>query len=94
MRTQDRFSFVAPTILATIGRMSSMTEIQEAIQRLPTKEKEALTIWLSTKENREMSDNEEAALLASLDQAAQQLDAGQGVPIDQVRHRMLQWATK
>lgn len=40
-----------------------------------------------------MSEQEEAALLESLDRAATQLDAGQGVPIDQVRGLVRKWAS-
>ena len=35
-----------------------------------------------------MSEAEEAALLASLDKAAAQLDAGQGIPIERVRESL------
>jgi hypothetical protein len=36
---------------------------------------------------------EEAALLASLDKAAAELDAGKGVPIERVRENVREWAT-
>ena len=74
--------------------MSTMIEIQEAIEHLPAPEKKALSAWLSSQNGAEMSEAEEAALLASLDKAAHQLDAGQGVPIDEVRKMVPQWATK
>ncbi len=37
--------------------------------------------------------SDEAALLASLDQAAAELDAGKGVPIERVREDIREWAT-
>ncbi|MBI5383173.1 MAG: hypothetical protein HZA90_00655 [Verrucomicrobia bacterium] len=74
--------------------MSTMTEIQQAIEGLPATEKKALSAWLSSQQESEMSPQEEAALLASLDKAARQLDAGLGVPIDQARGMVRQWASK
>ena len=41
-----------------------------------------------------MSEAEEAALLASLDQAAAELDAGKGIPIERVREDIRRWAGK
>jgi predicted transcriptional regulator len=37
--------------------------------------------------------SEEAALLASLDEAAAELDAGKGVPLERVREKIREWAT-
>jgi predicted transcriptional regulator len=37
--------------------------------------------------------SEEAALLASLDKAAAELNAGKGVPIGTVREKVHEWAT-
>ena len=65
--------------------MSTVMEIQEAIEKLALKEKSTLTVWLESQEEPAMSPTEEAALLARLDQAARELDAGQGVPLEQVR---------
>jgi hypothetical protein len=61
-----------------------MAEIQQAIERLPAQEKKALSAWFSSQDEPEMSAAEEAALLASLDKAARQLDAGQGMPMERV----------
>ena len=36
--------------------------------------------------------SEEAALLASLDKAAAELDAGKGVPVERVRENIREWA--
>jgi hypothetical protein len=74
--------------------MSTMAEIQEAISELPAKEKSALSAWLQSQEEPILSEREEAALLASLDEAAAQLDAGQGIPIERVREMIGRWVTK
>lgn len=71
-----------------------MTEIQQAIERLPDREKKALSAWLSSTEDVGMSAQEETALLASLDRAAHQLDAGQGSPLAEVQRTVPRWATK
>jgi len=71
-----------------------MTEIQGAIEKLPVKEKKALSTWLSSQDESEMSAQEEVALLASLDKAARQLDEDQGVPLVEARNRVRQWASK
>ncbi len=41
-----------------------------------------------------MSEAEQAALLATLDKAAAELDAGKGIPIARVREDIRRWATK
>jgi hypothetical protein len=74
--------------------MSTMAEIQEAISELPAKEKSALAAWLQSQEEPVLSEREEAALLACLDEAAAQLDAGQGIPIERVREMIGRWAAK
>lgn len=74
--------------------MSTVIEIQEAIQKLPSKEKSALTAWLESQQEPAMSPQEEAALLVRLDRAAQQLDNGQGIPLEKVRGMVGKWATK
>ena len=38
--------------------------------------------------------SEEAALLARLDKAAAELDAGEGVPLERVREKIRGWATR
>ncbi len=74
--------------------MSTITEIQEAIGRLPADEKSALATWLQSQEEPLMSEVEEVALLASLDKAAAQLDAGTGIPVARVREDIRRWATE
>lgn len=74
--------------------MSTITEIQEAIRRLSASEKSALSAWLQSQEEPVMSEAEEAALLASLDKATAELDAGKGIPIARVREDIRGWAGK
>ena len=72
--------------------MSTITEIQEAIGRLPPNERSALAAWLQSQEEPIMSEAEEKALLASLDRAAAELDAGKGIPVERVREDIGRWA--
>jgi hypothetical protein len=74
--------------------MSTVTEIQQAIEKLPVRQKQALSVWLSSQNDLEISEREEAALLSSLDRAARQLDAGKGVSSETVRGLVRQWASK
>ena len=74
--------------------MSTVLEIQEAIQKLPAKDKSALTAWLESQKEPTLSQQEEAALLARLDKAAQELDAGKGVSLQNVRGMVGKWVTK
>jgi hypothetical protein len=71
-----------------------ITEIQGAIGRLPEKEKSALAPWLQSPEEPVMSKAEDAALLARLDKAAVELDAGEGVPLERAREKIPGWAGK
>ena len=75
-----------------IRTVSTITEIQDAISRLPANEKSALAAWLQSQEEPIMSEEEEKALLASLDRAAAELDAGQGIPVEHVREDIRRWA--
>jgi len=72
--------------------MSTISEIQEEIGRLPEKEKSALSAWLQSQDEPVLSEQEEAALLARLDKAARELDAGKGVPLERVREKIRGWA--
>ena len=74
--------------------MSTITEIQEAIEKLPSSEKSALAAWLQSKDEPIMSEAEETALFARLDKAAAELDAGKGVPPERVREKIRGWAGK
>ena len=72
--------------------VSTITEIQDAIARLPANEKWALAAWLQSQEEPLMSEAEEKALLASLDRATAELDAGKGIPVERVREDIRRWA--
>ena len=74
--------------------MSTITEIQAAIEKLPPNEKSALVTWLHSQEEPIISEAEEKALLARLDKASAELDAGKGVPLTRVREKIRGWAGK
>lgn len=74
--------------------MSTLGEIQDAVAQLPHNEKKALQIWLNSQAELEMSSEEEQRLLHSLDAAMRDVDAGQGVSMDEVRQRVNSWAAK
>lgn len=74
--------------------MSSLSEIQDAITRLPSEEKRALQLWLNSQVEPEMTADEEQALLRSLGDAMQDMDTGKGIPLDEVRKRVGSWAGK
>jgi hypothetical protein len=74
--------------------LTTVAEIQEAIERLSAKEKAALAVWLESQEEPAMSEREKAALLASLKKAECGLDLGRGVPIEEVRTRVAKWAAR
>ena len=84
----------SPRNVSYCKRLSTITEIQEAIVKLPPKERSALVAWLGSQDEMRMSESEEAALLAALDKAADELDAGRGLPVARVREMVGQWLTK
>ncbi len=71
-----------------------MTEIQQAIEKLPDPEKRALAAWLVSSQMDDLPGQEEAALLAALDRAARELAAGRGVPSAEVQRMAPRWAAK
>jgi hypothetical protein len=74
--------------------MSTLAEIQEAVIRLPGNEKKALQMWLDSQVEPLMPPREEQRLLQLLDEAMRKIDAGQGVPLDEVRKRIGSWVAK
>jgi hypothetical protein len=74
--------------------MSTLIEIQDAVVQLPSNERKALQMWLNSQEEPEMTAQEEQCLLRSLDVAVRDIDAGKGVPMDEVRKRVGSWAAK
>ena len=74
--------------------MSTLLEIQNAVAKLGDDEKKALSLWLNSQTEPEMSAQEEERLLRSLDEAIRDLDADKGVAIDDVRKRVASWAAR
>ena len=74
--------------------MSTLVEIQNAVAHLPGEERKALQSWLNSQAEPELTAQEEARLLRSLDAAVRDIDAGKGVSIDEVRQRIASWAVK
>ena len=74
--------------------MSTLVEIQDAVARLPGSERKALQLWLNSQSEPELTVEEERRLLRSLDEAVRDIDAGKGVPMNDVRKRVASWAAK
>lgn len=74
--------------------MSTFAEIQHAVAQLPRAERKALQMWLNSQAEPELSAEEEARLLRSLDEAIRDIDAGKGLPIDEVRQQVGSWAAR
>jgi hypothetical protein len=72
--------------------MSTLVEIQDAVARLPGSERKALQLWLNSQSEPELTALVEQCLLRSLDEAVRDIDAGKGVPMNDVRKRMASWA--
>jgi len=68
--------------------MSTLAEIQHAVTKLGGDEKQALTLWLNSQTGPEMSAKEEQQLLRSLEEAIRDVEAGKGVPSEDVRKRV------
>jgi hypothetical protein len=91
---QFRDALARSATLRHIRRVSTIAEIQDAIEKLPPQDKQALSTWLASQEEMEMPADEEAALLASLEKAERELDSGKGVPLDKARDMVRRWASK
>ena len=74
--------------------MSTLAEIQEAISKLPDDEKNALSLWLNSQAVPQAAPQDEQLLLRSLDEAIRDVDAGNGVPLEEVRKRVASWAVR
>ena len=74
--------------------MSTLVEIQDAVTKLADNEKQALSLWLDSQTAPALSLAEERHLLRSLDAAIRDVDAGKGVPLEDVRKRVAAWAAK
>lgn len=55
---------------------------------------ESASLWLDSQTEPEMSVQEEQRLLRSLDEAMRDLDAGKGMPMENVRKQVAAWAAK
>jgi hypothetical protein len=76
--------------------MSTVTEIEEAIERLPMPDRESLEArLLSLRFGLDAASMaERAELLASLDEAERDIDAGRGLSADALRQSVRPWAGK
>jgi hypothetical protein len=59
--------------------MSTIAEIQRAIESLPREEQEALAAWMESRTEPVLTPTEEELPLAPLDEASAQLKSGKGV---------------
>jgi hypothetical protein len=57
--------------------MSTLAEIQEAVSKLGSEERKALSVWLESQAEPDVSSQEDAQILRSLDEALR-IDASQG----------------
>jgi hypothetical protein len=76
--------------------VSTIEEIEAAIERLPTPERDAFESRLIARRlglDAE-GDMEYRELLASLDEAEQEIDSGQGMNADALRKKLSSWAGK
>jgi hypothetical protein len=74
--------------------MSTVAEIETAIEGLPKNEREALESRLLARRFglEAASGDERAELLASLDEAEREIDTGRGVSADELRQPLRAWA--
>jgi hypothetical protein len=73
--------------------MSTVQEIKEAIAQLPEEARVHLLEWIHLQEEGDQQ-ADEPELLRQAEEGARQLDAGQGVPLEEARRRTSQWTTK
>jgi hypothetical protein len=76
--------------------MSTVQEIEAALERLPATEREAFESRLIARRCGldALGSEEYGELLASLDEAEQEIDAGRGVSADSLRQKLATWAGK
>jgi hypothetical protein len=74
----------------------SIEQIEEAIQKLPATEREALESRLLARRFglHVLSEAEQAGLIASLDEAERDIDEGRTYNGDQLRHAVRSWLGK
>ncbi|MBV9489786.1 MAG: hypothetical protein JO069_08690 [Verrucomicrobia bacterium] len=67
--------------------MSSLGEIQEAIEKLSEEQRRELRQWLNAFEADEVDESDE--LMAAVDEGIRALEAQGGIPLEQARQRFL-----
>jgi hypothetical protein len=72
--------------------MTTLLEIQNAIDHLQVEEKTILAAWLNSEVLPIPSPESDPAFAASLDRAESQIKNGSGIPIDQVRTLLTSWS--
>jgi hypothetical protein len=74
--------------------MSKVAEIESAIAGLSASEREVLESRLLARRFglNSMSDDDRVELLASLDEAEQEIDSGHGLSADELRQSVRKWA--
>jgi hypothetical protein len=74
--------------------MSTIAEIEDAIEGLPAAERETLEARLLARRFGldAMSEGEHAELLASLDDAEREIDGGSGISAEELRKSVRSWA--
>ena len=73
--------------------MSTVQEIKEAIAQLPEEERMTLLQWIHAQEEATAPDSE-AELLREAEEGARQLEAGQGISLEEARKLSSKWITK
>ena len=73
--------------------VSTIQEIQEAITQLPEEARMTLLQWIHSQEETDPS-ADDPELFQQAEEGARQLDAGQGITLNQARRLTSQWTTK
>jgi hypothetical protein len=76
--------------------VSTVQEIEAALERLPAAEREAFESRIIARRCGldALGKDEHRELLASLEEAEQEIDAGRGVSADSLRQKLATWAGK
>lgn len=81
MPTEDKF--------AQCNNLSTVTEIEAALEKLPKDAQRQVTAWLEARRWPETP-----AMLAAIDEAECSLVEEGGAPLEEVRRNLRQWITK
>ena len=73
--------------------MSTVQEIQQTIAQLPEEARLTLLEWIHIQEEADLHDND-PELLRQAEEGARQLDAGEGITLEDARRRASQWTIK